>query len=122
MFVSSTIAPILAGGIIPGVGGLEFVIIMVIVLIIFGPKSLPALGKALGRGVKEFKDASTKLTDALDEASREDEVRQDERRGAAARPAAQIAQEAARPSAVITPSAPAHSVASAPTTPPNDRS
>ena len=34
------------------------VIILVIALVIFGPGKLPELGKALGRGIKEFKSAS----------------------------------------------------------------
>ena len=39
-----------------GMGGLELVIILVIVLIIFGPKQLPKLGKMLGRGVKSVRE------------------------------------------------------------------
>jgi len=35
------------------------VIILVIVLIIFGPKRLPDLGRSLGRGMREFKDSVT---------------------------------------------------------------
>ena len=38
-------------------GPLEIVIILVIVLIIFGPKRLPDLGRSLGRGMREFKDS-----------------------------------------------------------------
>jgi sec-independent protein translocase protein TatA len=40
-------------------GPLEIVIILVIVLIIFGPKRLPDLGRSLGRGMREFKDSVT---------------------------------------------------------------
>jgi sec-independent protein translocase protein TatA len=40
-------------------GPLEVVIILVIVLIIFGPKRLPDLGRSLGRGMREFKDSVT---------------------------------------------------------------
>ena len=35
----------------------HMVIIMVIVLILFGPGKLPDLGKGLGKGIREFKDA-----------------------------------------------------------------
>ena len=38
-------------------GPLEIVIVLVIVLVIFGPKRLPDLGKSLGRGMREFKDS-----------------------------------------------------------------
>lgn len=41
-----------------GLGGTEMIIILVIVLLLFGGKKIPELMKGLGRGVKEFKDAS----------------------------------------------------------------
>jgi sec-independent protein translocase protein TatA len=40
-------------------GPLEIIIILVIVLIVFGPKRLPDLGRSLGRGMREFKDSVT---------------------------------------------------------------
>jgi sec-independent protein translocase protein TatA len=43
----------------PTPGPLEIVIILVIVLLIFGPKRLPDLGRSLGRGMREFKDSVT---------------------------------------------------------------
>jgi sec-independent protein translocase protein TatA len=53
-------------------GPLEVVIILVIVLIIFGPKRLPDLGRSLGRGMREFKDSVTgKDKDELPEGSAE---------------------------------------------------
>lgn len=39
----------------PSVGPLEIAIVLVIVLIIFGPKRLPELGRSLGRGIREFR-------------------------------------------------------------------
>lgn len=52
---------------IPSVGWFEMVIIFVVVLIIFGPKSLPKIGQALGRGIREFKDAARGLTEMDDD-------------------------------------------------------
>jgi sec-independent protein translocase protein TatA len=53
-------------------GPLEIVIILVIVLVIFGPKRLPDLGRSLGKGMREFKDSVTgKDTDELPESSTE---------------------------------------------------
>jgi sec-independent protein translocase protein TatA len=53
-------------------GPLEIVIILVIVLIIFGPKRLPDLGRSLGHGMREFKDSVTgKDKDELPEHSPE---------------------------------------------------
>jgi sec-independent protein translocase protein TatA len=43
----------------PNIGPLEIIIVLVIVLIIFGPKRLPDLGRSLGRGMREFKDSVT---------------------------------------------------------------
>ena len=43
----------------PNVGPLEIVIVLIIVLVIFGPKRLPDLGRSLGRGMREFKDSVT---------------------------------------------------------------
>jgi sec-independent protein translocase protein TatA len=37
----------------------EAIVILVIVLVIFGPKRLPDLGRSLGRGMREFKDSVT---------------------------------------------------------------
>jgi sec-independent protein translocase protein TatA len=39
------------------IGPTELIIVLVIVLLIFGPKRLPGLGKQLGNGMREFKDS-----------------------------------------------------------------
>ncbi len=41
-----------------GLGATEMIIVLVIVLLLFGGKKIPELMKGLGKGVKEFKDAS----------------------------------------------------------------
>jgi sec-independent protein translocase protein TatA len=38
---------------------MELIIILVVVLVIFGPKRLPDLGRSLGKGMREFKDSVT---------------------------------------------------------------
>jgi sec-independent protein translocase protein TatA len=43
----------------PNIGPLEIAIVLAIVLIIFGPKRLPGLGKQLGTGMREFKESIT---------------------------------------------------------------
>jgi sec-independent protein translocase protein TatA len=43
----------------PNIGPLEIAIVLVIVLLIFGPKRLPGLGKQLGTGMREFKESIT---------------------------------------------------------------
>ena len=43
----------------PNIGPLELAIVLVIALVIFGPKRLPDLGRSLGRGMREFKESIT---------------------------------------------------------------
>ena len=43
----------------PSIGPLELGIVLVIILLIFGPKRLPGLGRQLGSGMREFKDSIT---------------------------------------------------------------
>ncbi len=42
-----------------GIGLPEILIVLVIVLVVFGPKRLPDLGRSLGSGMREFKDSIT---------------------------------------------------------------
>jgi sec-independent protein translocase protein TatA len=49
------------------IGIQEMIIILVIALIIFGPKKLPELGKSLGKGIAEFKKASSELAKTWEE-------------------------------------------------------
>jgi sec-independent protein translocase protein TatA len=43
----------------PTIGPMEIAIVLVIVLLIFGPKRLPGLGRQLGTGMREFKESIT---------------------------------------------------------------
>jgi sec-independent protein translocase protein TatA len=43
----------------PNIGPLELVLILLVVLLLFGAKRLPELGRSLGSGMKEFKDSVT---------------------------------------------------------------
>jgi sec-independent protein translocase protein TatA len=49
---------------IAGVGPLELVIVLLIVLLVVGGRRLPAMGRQLGEGVRGFKDAVTRRTDS----------------------------------------------------------
>ena len=62
------------------IGMPELVIILVIALIIFGPRKLPELGRSLGRSLGEFKKASNELRSTLEE-----EVRVEEQKDARAK-------------------------------------
>lgn len=62
------------------IGMPELVIILVIALIIFGPRKLPELGRSLGRSIGEFRRASNELRSTLEE-----EIRVEEQKSAAAK-------------------------------------
>jgi sec-independent protein translocase protein TatA len=63
----------------PNVGPLEIAVVLIIVLIIFGPKRLPELGQSMGRGIREFKNSLSgdkEDKDSPDEKRRELEASQ----------------------------------------------
>ena len=41
----------------PSIGPLELVVVLVIALIVLGPKKLPEVGRSVGRGMREFKES-----------------------------------------------------------------
>ena len=43
----------------PNIGPMELAIVLAIALLVLGPKRLPAAGRSLGRGMREFKDSVT---------------------------------------------------------------
>jgi sec-independent protein translocase protein TatA len=43
----------------PNVGPLELVVVLIIALVVLGPKRLPEVGRSLGNGLREFKDSLT---------------------------------------------------------------
>jgi len=64
-----------------GIGIWEMLILGVVVLLVFGPKRLPEMGRSLGRGMREFKDSISSTKDEfLDE---QEPVAIEERRPAA---------------------------------------
>ena len=54
------------------IGFPELLVIFVIALIVFGPRRLPEIGKALGQGINEFKRASKDLQNRLEQEIEED--------------------------------------------------
>lgn len=41
------------------IGPLEIIVVLIIALVVFGPKRLPELGRSLGRGIREFRGSVT---------------------------------------------------------------
>jgi sec-independent protein translocase protein TatA len=79
----------------PNVGPLEIAVVLIIVLIIFGPKRLPELGQSMGRGIREFKNS---LSGDKDKDSPEEKRRELE--------ASQATQHATTPPPTTEPAAP----------------
>jgi sec-independent protein translocase protein TatA len=48
---------------LPNVGPMELIIILAIALLIVGPKRLPEMGTAMGRTIREFRKATSDITD-----------------------------------------------------------
>ncbi len=115
-----------------GLGMPEILVILVVALIVLGPKRLPDVAKALGKGLAEFRKATAGLTDELRSAQEmiEREAADNERNAPQQRPAAPPSGEnrpgtaeavahAGAPNAAPPqqPGAPADTTASAPLSP-----
>lgn len=50
-----------------GIGAGEFLVILIVGLIVFGPSKLPEVGRAIGKGLREFRKAQAALTATLNE-------------------------------------------------------
>ena len=88
------------------IGMPELVIILVIALIIFGPRKLPELGRSLGKSIGEFKKASHELRSTLEEEIRFEEQK-DQRAAMRAEQDTAIAAASTPPSATPPPVIPA---------------
>jgi sec-independent protein translocase protein TatA len=56
----------------PNIGPLELAIVLIIALVVFGPKRLPELGRSLGKGIREFRGSVT--GDSHDEPEQPDAI------------------------------------------------
>ncbi|MEQ9443428.1 MAG: twin-arginine translocase TatA/TatE family subunit [Cyclobacteriaceae bacterium] len=50
-----------------GIGGWEIVVILLTVLIFFGANKIPEMARGLGRGIREFKDATKEIQREIEE-------------------------------------------------------
>ena len=64
----------------PVPGPWELILLLVIVLIIFGPGKLPDIGNAVGKGIREFRRASSELEQSVRGESRQDDERPSDER------------------------------------------
>jgi TatA/E family protein of Tat protein translocase len=92
------------------IGMPEMLVILVIALVVFGPRKLPELGRSLGKSLNEFKKASNDLRSTL-----EDEIRVEEQKEQ--RTKIEAEQTSAVAAAQTSPVEPAHTPAPAEDTP-----
>ncbi|MHB9096666.1 MAG: Sec-independent protein translocase protein TatB [Syntrophales bacterium] len=60
-----------------GIGMPELLVIAVIALLVVGPKKLPDIARALGKGLSEFKKVTEEATDTIKETLKTDEIKKD---------------------------------------------
>jgi Tat protein translocase TatB subunit len=65
------------GEIMFGIGMPELLVIAVIALLVVGPKKLPDIAKALGKGLSEFRKVTEEATDTIKETLKTDEIKKD---------------------------------------------
>ena len=84
-----------------GLGPAEVILVLIIALIVFGPGRLPEIGQALGKTIREFRDASSEITSEisreLEATERAREPPRSERADQAARETACRGVRAAKP-------------------------
>lgn len=57
---------------LPNLGGMELILILFVVLLLFGAKKIPELARGLGRGIREFKDASKEIQNEVSKGINDD--------------------------------------------------
>lgn len=60
-------------------GGWEILLIMVVILIFFGAKRIPELARGLGKGLREFKEASSEVKKKVEEGKNDKEEEEESR-------------------------------------------
>ena len=60
-----------------GLGGGDIVLLLFIILLLFGAKKLPELAKGLGKGINEFKKASSDIKEEVEKAVAEEKEKKD---------------------------------------------
>ena len=90
-----------------GIGGTELLVILVVALIVLGPKSVPQIARTLGKAMGEFRKVSTEFQQEA-----EKELFGTEQKATAATKPAEAASPAAKPAAAATAAAPTETDAS----------
>jgi sec-independent protein translocase protein TatA len=59
-------------GFIQNIGGGSLILIILVLLLLFGAKRIPELAKGLGRGIREFKDATKEIKNDIENSTKDD--------------------------------------------------
>ncbi len=102
-------------GFLQGIGTTELMIILLVVLLLFGPKKLPELARGMGRSIREFKKATSEIEEDIKTA-----IETEEKPVVAQTPAKPVTPAQAQTPAE--PQTPAESVTSVPTETPDEPS
>lgn len=54
-------------------GGWELVVIVLVIILLFGAKKIPELARGVGKGIREFKDASKEIKDEIEQGAKEED-------------------------------------------------
>ena len=73
MLLTSILSGFIPSILLFSLGGPEVILIVLVVLLLFGAKKIPELARGMGKGIREFKDASKEIRKEIESA--EDEVR-----------------------------------------------
>lgn len=65
---------------IGSLGWMEIAIILILALLVVGPKGLPKLGKSIGRAIRDFKREASELKDAVEFEIDEDDRKEEQRK------------------------------------------
>ena len=57
---------------IGGLGGTEIFLILFVILLLFGAKRIPELARGMGRGIREFKDATKEIKNDIESSVKDD--------------------------------------------------
>ncbi|GGJ65065.1 Sec-independent protein translocase subunit TatA/TatB [Deinococcus aquiradiocola] len=86
----------------PNLGFPEIMIILVVALLVFGPKKLPDLGRSLGNGIREFRKGTQGLKDELEGSLKDTPAQPAAPTPTIAAPTVMASQAAVMPSAPVT--------------------